>query len=184
MKAWSRVGVVLVMPVLCGGLVAGQNPRDNRDPLEGASRPGELPYTLANAPLNEKERAAIYKLIDSDTVHDSFTDQQRDEERQAVLGSAAGWITLADKGSKQLLVRGPISFCGASGNCSWWVFVRDHGGLRLALRANGDFLVRQTSSQGFRDVMTSWHMSAAQANLTFYTWNGTKYIETGKGSAP
>jgi hypothetical protein len=93
------------------------------------------------------------------------------------MSARAGFIGLANDGSQQLLVQGPRLFCGANGNCSYWVFIRQRGQLRLILDAAGAFLVRNTSSHDFRDVATSWHMSAYEAVYTDYRWDGTRYAK-------
>jgi hypothetical protein len=59
-----------------------------------------LIYLLADAPLTRKERGQIYQLIDNETVHESITDAQRDEEGKTVLSSRVGWIVLAENGNQ------------------------------------------------------------------------------------
>ena len=87
-----------------------------------------------------------------------------------------GSIALADDGSQQVLVQGPRFFCGATGNCSYWIFVHHHGQLRLVLAAGGGLIVvRNTSSHGFRDLATSWHLSAYDSERRVYRWNGSQY---------
>ena len=134
----------------------------------------KLNYSLADAPLTSKERDQIYRLIDEETVHDSFTDKQRAEERETVMSSRVGLIGLAEDGSPQLLARGPTLFCG-TGGCPYWVFIRQHGELQLVLEAFGTVLVRKTSSQGFRDVTIEIHGGGGLETFADYSWNGTKY---------
>lgn len=137
-----------------------------------------LKYSLANAPLSDGERAEIYSVIDDKTIHESFTDQERDKERDTVLSARVGFIALASDGSRQVLVQGPSLFCGATGNCSLWIFVRDHRRLRLVLHAGGGILLlRTTSSHGFRDLATGWHMSAFEEDFMVYRWDGGSYGE-------
>jgi hypothetical protein len=166
-----------LLAVLCGRVAAAQSSRDDWKRLRSSfDLQAHLTHSLADAPLTSEERAQIYGVIDNKTIHDSFTDEQRDEERETVLSARVGWIVLAEDGSQQVLVQGPTSFCGATGNCSIWVFIRYHGELRPALQAGaGVLIVRKTSSHGFRDVATGWHMSAAEEVFTVYRWNSTKY---------
>jgi hypothetical protein len=160
---------------LSGGVVAGQSPRDDWKPGTVRGVGGNLTYSLADAPLSAKERVEIYRLLDNPVVHDSFTDVQRAEEHETVMGARVGFIGLAAGGGHQVLVQGPRLFCGASGNCRYLVFIRQRERLRLVLDAGGAFLVRNTSSHGFRDVATSWHMSAYEALFNVYRWDGAKY---------
>jgi hypothetical protein len=135
-----------------------------------------LTHSLANAELSAQERGDIYRLIDDKTVHDSFTDNQREDERQAVLSARVGFIRLADRGPSFLLVQGPRLFCGATGNCSLWIFARAHGQLRLVLTTGGGILIlSKHSTRGFHDIATGWHMSAEEEGFSVYRWDGTQY---------
>ncbi len=171
------ITLIFVLAVLGGGVAAAQSSRDDwKTPPISFDLQAHLTHSLADAPLTRGERAQIYHVVDDETIHDSCTDEQRDEERKTVLSARVGSIGLADDGSQQVLVRGPALFCGASGNCSIWVFVRHRGQLRLVLQAGGGVLiVRKTSSHGFHDVVTGWHMSAFEEVYTVYGSNGTKY---------
>jgi hypothetical protein len=137
-----------------------------------------LDHSLADAPLRAEERAQIYKLIDDKTVHDSFRDNQREEEHRTVLDARVGWITLAEDGGKQMVVRGPKQFCGANWNCSIWVFVRQGGKLRLVLSTGGNtFMIEKSSAYGFRAISTFWHMGADEGVFAVYRWDGAEYKE-------
>jgi len=160
-----------------GGAAAAGGSRDDwkklRKPFDLEAH---LTHSLADAPLSSGERAEIARTLDDETLHDSFTDQQRQEERKAVMGARVGSIGLADDGSEQVLVQGPALLCGATGNCPLRIFIRRSGKLQLALEGGGGVLiVRDTSSHGFRDVVTGWHMSAFEEALAVYRWNGAKY---------
>ncbi len=166
---------ICLLIVLSGGVAAGQNSRDDWKPGSTCHVNANLVYSLANAPLTTEERQQIYRLLDNETVHDSFTDAQRDEERETVMDARIGFIELAEGGGQQVLVQGPRLFCGASGNCRHLVFTRQRERLRLVLDAGGDFVLRKTSSHGFHDVVTSWHMSAYEQLINVYRWDGTEY---------
>jgi len=174
--AMQTIRLVCVLAIFFGGMANAQSPRDDWKHWSVFDAEKRLSYTLRDAPLTGPERGQIYKLIDNQTVHDSFTDAQRREERETVMSARVGSIGLADDGSQQVLVQGPRFFCGATGNCSYWIFVRRHGQLRLVLAAGGGLImVRNTSSHGFRDVATSWHLSAYDSERRVYHWNGSHY---------
>jgi hypothetical protein len=171
------IPLICLLAVLCGRVAAAQSPRDDWKQLRSSfDLKAHLTHSLTDAPLTRRERARIYEVIDNKAIHDSFTDEQRVEEQQTVMSARVGSIVLAEDGSQQVLVQGPASFCGASGNCSIWIFTRHRGKLQLVLEGGGSVLiVRKTSRHGFHDVVTGWHMSAEEEALSVYRWNGTKY---------
>lgn len=175
MESRRSIPVMCLLMVLSGGVAAAQSSRDDWKPGSTYRVNAKLLYSLANAPLTTMERQQIYRLLDNKTVHDSFTDAQRGEERETVMDARIGFIELAEGGGQQVLVQGPSLFCGASGNCRYLVFTRQRERLRLVLDAGGDFVVRKTSSHGFHDVVTSWHMSAYEQLINVYRWNGAEY---------
>lgn len=91
------------------------------------------------------------------------------------MSARVGLVELADDGSRQVVVEGPRLFCGANSNCSYWVFLHQHGELQLVLAATGALTVRNTSSHGFHDVATAWHLSGFEVGVMVYRWDGTKY---------
>ena len=175
MESRRFIPVMCLLMALSGGVAAAQSSRDDWKPGSTHRVNAKLIYSLANAPLTTIERQQVYRLLDNDTVHDSFTDAQRDQERETVMDARIGFIELAEVGGQQVLVQGPSLFCGASGNCRYLVFIRQRERLRLVLDAGGDFELRKTSSHGFHDVATSWHMSAYEQLINVYRWNGAKY---------
>jgi len=129
-------------------------------------------YALADAPLTNGEREQIFQVIANFAVA-----QKQKEERETLMGARVGPIGLAEDGSQQVLVRGPYAaFCGASGNCPMWIFIRSSGQLRLALEMFGNAVIlRSSSGHGFRDFATASHWSAYEEYFSVYRWNGTKY---------
>jgi len=171
------ISLMCFLAVLHGGVAAAQSSRDDWKLLRSSvDLEACLTHSLADATLTSGERAQIYRVVDNDTIHESFTDQQRNEERRTVLSARVGLIGLAEDGSQQVLVQGPALFCGAAGNCPIWVFIRHRGQLRLALQGGaGLLIVRKESSHGFRDLTTGLHMSAVEGLFWVYRWTGTKY---------
>jgi len=151
-----------------------QHPRDDWK-LKPFDLEARFTHSLANAPLTSAERDQIYRIVDSD-VHNAFSDAQREEERKAIMNFRVGSVALARNGSKQILVRGTDSFCGATGNCSMWIFVRRAAQLRLALGTEGQLLiVRDSFTQGFRDIAIGLHDSAFVEQYTVYGWDRVGY---------
>jgi hypothetical protein len=151
-----------------------QHPRDSWNVKYSA----ETPYTLADAPLASTEREQVYQALEKE-MHGSYTDADRDRERRDVMSALVGWVALAQNGNKQLLVRGPNPFCGATGNCTTWIFVRRGGEWRPVLREiTNRLVVRRSSSQGFHDIATGEHSSAFDQQYRDYRWDGSKYKQT------
>jgi hypothetical protein len=131
-----------------------------------------LTDTLADAPVTSGERAQIFRVIE-----DFAISEKQKEEPETLMSARVGSIGLAEDGSQQILVQGPYAaFCGASGNCPMWIFIRHSGQMSLALETFGNAVIlRGTSSHGFRDLATASHMSAYEQYFSVYRWNGTKY---------
>jgi hypothetical protein len=164
----------IVLMAVCA-IAMAQSRRDDWT-LHPLDPRGVLTMTLADAPLSDAERDEIYRVIDDKTVHDTFPDSRRAEERRTVLASRVGFIGLSSEHGLQLLVQSPVMFCGAPGNCSYWVFLREQGKLRLVLSAGGnDFILKNSLSGGFHDVAFGWHMSAFEESYADYRWDGNEY---------
>jgi hypothetical protein len=135
-------------------------------------------YALADAPLTNDERTQIFQVIANFAVA-----QKQEEKPETLMGARVGPIGLAEDGSQQVLVQGPYeAFCGASGNCPMWIFIRSNGQLRLALEMFGNAVIlRGTSSRGFRDFGRH-HISVRTKNISRSTdgaaQNTTQWIAT------
>jgi hypothetical protein len=133
-------------------------------------------YTLANAPLTGSERAQVYRIVNDAAIQYSVVDADSARQREVVMSSPVEFIMLTRTRSKQVLVRGPNSFCGHSGNCPLWIFVRQHGRLRLVLEAGGSGLgIGKKINNGFHDVSTEWNYGAFDGEHRGYRWNGDEY---------
>jgi hypothetical protein len=137
---------ILLVVLLCTGALMAQSPRDDWK-VKPFDLDAHLNHSLADAPLTSSDRDQIYRIVDQD-VHNSFSDAEREEERKAIAYFRVGSITLSQGGSQQVLVRGTSSFCGASGNCSMWIVVRQAAQVRLALGTEGQRLIVRKSVTG------------------------------------
>lgn len=151
-----------------------QRPRDDWK-IKPLDLEALLNHSLADAPLMESERDQIYRIVDED-AHNSFSNAERGEERKAIMSIRVGFIALSQDGSQQILVRGTRSFCGATGNCSMWIVVRQAAQLRLVLGNEGQrLIVRSSSTRGFRDIAIGLHDSAFEEQYTVFRWDGVQY---------
>jgi hypothetical protein len=169
---------LFVLYALCGNMLLGQGVRDEWRQMGSFDLEAHLSSSLANANLSDQERSQIYSLIDNKTIHDSFSDDQRNKDRETVLSARVGLISLTDGQSQQIVARGPAITCGHSWNCSIWILARDNGGLHLLLRTGGGaFIISKTSHRGFHNIATAWHISAEEEAFGVFQWDGRQYTQ-------
>ncbi|MGQ0541454.1 MAG: hypothetical protein ACT4O9_06340 [Blastocatellia bacterium] len=95
-------------------------------------------------------------------------------------------VDLNRDGRKEILVRSTTAqFCGAVGNCDFWIFERRRSGLRMLLHGDdywdvtkmGD-QVKRTRTNGYSDILLKGHFSVSETSYSTYKFNGRKYVET------
>jgi hypothetical protein len=128
--------------------------------------------------LNPQEQAEIYKAIEKDLHASSNSEGTSVEEgRKIILGMDTDNIPAGKRGSDLLLVSGnDHSLCSPTGNCSVWLFVRDHKHLRLVLAGlAGGVEVQKHMTQGMHDLALRTHWSGSETHYTICRWTGSKY---------
>jgi hypothetical protein len=84
------------------------------------------------------------------------------------------FLKLGPDGGLGVRVRGHDRMCGATGNCSIWVFDPQTGDLLLS--SNGfDFRVETTIHHGRYDILTRANMSAGTGVRDLYQFDGRTY---------
>lgn len=82
-------------------------------------------------------------------------------------------------GHHALVVRGSGDcLCSPTGNCEVWVFETPAGGApTLLLRASAvqEVTLKESASNGYRDLVTSMHASGGDADLSLYQFDGKEY---------
>jgi hypothetical protein len=70
-------------------------------------------------------------------------------------------------------------YCGATGNCRFWVFVTDHGKHRPVLETDmvRDFGFLKAKANGYRDLVVWSHDSAMRSPARLFRFNGKEYLE-------
>jgi hypothetical protein len=169
---------LILATLLFAAVAAGQHRRDSWK-LKPVDLDARTNPTLADAPLTDTERARIFQAIEKEQGEPSSR-SDREEQRQAIMNFLVAPISLAQDGSKQIVVRGSKDYCGATGNCSMWIFVvdfvRQGGGLRVALSAEGQILiVPKTFTLGFHDITIGLHDSATEELYGDFRWDGVSY---------
>jgi hypothetical protein len=159
---------------LCTSIAAAQ-PQRNSWKLKPFALEPHLTHSLADVPLSISAREQIYRAVDNKGIHESFTDQQREQERQIVMSSRAGSIVLAWDGSDQVFVEGPPGLCGARTQCIR-IFVHQGEQLHLVFDSSATaFHVQTSSHNGFHDIGTATIWSAWETEYRDYRWNGARY---------
>ncbi len=170
--------VVLIALIVLSGIALAQHTRDAWQHLKNrVDFTQQLTYSLANAPITTEERNQIYALLDNKSIHQAFTDDEREEERKVVLSASVGLVSLGRDGRQQIVVRGMLPYlCSPTGNRQLWIFMRQSGKVRRTLddEVNG-LIVGRNCYAGFTDVLVSFHNSAFESSFTAYRWNGTIY---------
>jgi hypothetical protein len=93
------------------------------------------------------------------------------------------YFNLDGKRTNEVLVLGGYGFCGATGNCSFWIFKKAGGRYREILETHdlievndlGDQILRSTT-KGYNDILVKSHLSSSDTGFTTYRYNGQKYV--------
>lgn len=131
---------------------------------------------------NDKTILLVWKQLTSSSkdfwewVNPSF------EEYDCAQMYDAQRIDLNGDGIKEIKIRGKYgNHCGATGNCSEWIFGLDKRGnkYKLLLQTGGEyFYVQKESTLGYKDIYVTTHESASSSYHMIYTFSGTQYNES------
>jgi hypothetical protein len=90
-------------------------------------------------------------------------------------------IDLNNDGIKEIKIRGQFgNFCGATGNCSEWIFgkLKHSNKYKLILDSGGEyFYLRKNSTNGYKDIYITAHDSSSSSYHAIYKFSGKKYKE-------
>ena len=90
-------------------------------------------------------------------------------------------IDLNKDGIKEIKIRGKFgNFCGATGNCSEWIFGRTRKSTKykLLLESGGEYFhVRKSSANGYKDIYITTHDSASSSYHMIYKFSEKRYQE-------
>jgi len=86
-------------------------------------------------------------------------------------------IDLGSQGQSAFVLEGWTNCeCSADGNCEFWVLGEEGGHLTLLLNDGMDqFAIEKPKSGGYFDIITGWHDSATEQDLTRYEFSGQRY---------
>ncbi|MGO9776312.1 MAG: hypothetical protein ACLQGT_14365 [Terracidiphilus sp.] len=150
----------------------------------------ELDYkhTVRNAKdLSLPEKDAIILFIFHQMVLDGDTeglsgDMTKRQIREYAESVRVEVVDLKGDGTREILAQAPaIPLCGATGNCSFWVFEFAEGRMRVILD-NGKFgngyekvIVRPWFTNGYKDIVLGAHISADDRALDVYQYRTGMY---------
>ena len=153
----------------------------------------ELPYhaTVARSTeLNPAEKSALIRTIKAEIRH-FMDDQEIASEKELdtlVRGTRIQLLDLNQDGVPEVLAQAFDSRegCGATGNCTFWVFQKQSdGSYNKLLDTRGKegiggielITVETTRTHGFLDFTLAAHDSAAEKDLSVYRFNGRRYVQ-------
>jgi hypothetical protein len=131
--------------------------------------PGKVPPEIV-----ERVRA---ELNDDADLQDCLQEESEEPVKVEELLSAEA-IDLGP-GHQALVVRGiGECLCSPTGNCEVWVFETPAGGApALLLRATAvqEVTLKESASNGYRDLMTSMRAAGSDSDLSIYQFDGKEY---------
>lgn len=88
-------------------------------------------------------------------------------------------VDLNNDKNKEAVVRGKSwLLCGATGNCSTWIYGKFGNKYKKLLDTGGEILeVKKISTNGYKNIFVSVHDSCCSSYLETYKYNGAKYKE-------
>jgi hypothetical protein len=142
--------------------------------------PGVQVQYLGKAHLPKSEKDAIVAVVFKDVSPEQCISPERslEEEIDAIRIVRA---VLHTKAPEQLLVQASDAcHCGVTGNCEFWVLERRGKSFSVLLETEmvQRFGVEPSRSNGYRDLITSSHDSAALQGLVLYKFDGKQYRAT------
>jgi hypothetical protein len=175
----------MLLPWLYIALVALQAPASPQDIWLGV---GEHPTLLkaGGSPITIAEKSAIRAVLrKQDRVWECAFD---DAHGEWVQGLGFQRIPVSKDGGAFLVEAGAGCARGGQGSngAMWIVQVRDGHTAVLASPAAGFngwlYSVQPSSGKGYKDVVVGWHMSASEAGLNYFRFDGTQYKSLGSAT--
>ncbi|HEY5028687.1 MAG TPA: hypothetical protein VIK39_09790 [Candidatus Angelobacter sp.] len=134
---------------------------------------------LGKAHVSPQERRAILSLVFAGNAPSTCVSSER-TLAQEIDSIRIARASLAP-GERDLLVQASDNCnCGGTGNCAFWILRERPGGFDTLLAADmvQTFSVEPSSSNGYKNVMTSAHGSASYSDLALYQFDGKRYRKT------
>jgi hypothetical protein len=150
---------------------ASRNRQSTRAPMWKEARSPAAKGTRVRVPKD------ILANLTAEAVEDSTDPCSREESTKmdayrVVLNSRKPAVVIAVWGRSSC-------YCGATGNCQFWVFVADHGEHELVLNTDmvRDFGFLKAKTSGYRDLVLWSHDSAFRSPARLFQFDGEEYKE-------
>jgi hypothetical protein len=135
----------------------------------------------SNVTLTPNQIQSIHRLLRSHVKEDMWACGDDPEDQDWVNDVYFSRISLA-QGRQTILVEAGAGCArgGQGSNGAMWI-VEFHGSKPALLATPGQyfngslFSVQPTSHRDYHDIVLSWHMSASEAGLTYFRFNGNSY---------
>jgi len=128
------------------------------------------------ARLSQSEVNAIAAIMFKDHPTDCL--EEIKSVQAAVLRAKPRWVDLSSRAGRELIVAAadPCN-CSPTGNCLFWVLRKNGTGFDVLLETDlvHSYSVKNSRTNGYRDLMTASHGSAYQSGLTLYKFDGKEY---------
>jgi hypothetical protein len=158
--------------------------------LAGAEELNYRDTLAASSQLSESEKRSLAKII-SRLVQPFMDDQdiQSDSDLELLIQKTrVKLVDLNGDGIPEVLLQ-PSAYqlgCGATGNCTLWVFQKRITGYKLILDTRDRdgmggielITVTQARTRGFRDLILASHISATEKTLELYRFRRDAYKNT------
>lgn len=98
-------------------------------------------------------------------------------------------IELSSNHETVLVQAGPGCLRGGQGsNGAMWIFQLNRRGVTMLVSPAEDFggyiySVQTTASKGYRDIVRGWHLSASEASLAYFRFDGAQYRKLSQATA-
>jgi hypothetical protein len=175
-----RFAIILAL-FLCGSIAAAQSSIWQQVSAESH------PPKLTSAALSDSQHKAIVSLLRRQSPS-GLWNCEGDELEVMLVGLTFETIPLSP-GRKVLLVTAGAGCArgGQGSNGAMWLIVLQ-GGLPVLVASPEDefsgwlYSIQPTSSHGFHDIVLGWHMSAFEAGLEYFRFDGKSYRPIGSAS--
>jgi hypothetical protein len=138
--------------------------------------------SLRDAAMSEADRKAIAEAIavqlrpGMEAMESPIKSEA--DLKKAALDTRVKSIDLSGDGVPDVVAQSVVD-CGATGNCSLWIFKKNSASYGLLLKGFGQtFTIQLTKTNGYFDVVIGSHSSAKEQGLLEYRYRNGRYRQT------
>jgi|GEM_PF-4088390 len=163
-----------------------------RSSLDNAKSPFRIHARAVNDPRTRNKRIRCTNDTLNRTIHilKRFKDFREDLDESVDVDNCKDLfelflVDLNGDGTREIMLRATtVPFCGAVGNCGFWIFERHGNKYKLLLQASdyvdrvkmGDQILGSVT-RGYHDILLRGHFSAGETGFYYMKFNGKKYVD-------